>query len=821
MFKNHFKIAWRNVIRNKVFSLINIIGLAIGISASLVIYLIVSYDLSFDKFEQDGNRIFRVVSDMKFPDNDFKNAGVPMPLIPAAQKELTGVEMFVPLSTPGEDINVTITSAIKSTAGRYKKQTGIAYVDNNYFKLLCYEWIAGSPQKALSEPFSTVLTESRAKAYFTGSDVSKAIGKVITYNDSIKTTVTGVVKDLNKNTDFLFKEFISYKTIESSGLKNNMSWNEWGSVSSDNQLFIKLNTDANTATITKQIQQLFRKHQENAYLDNIFSLQPLTDIHFNTAYDSFNERIAHLPTLYGLLSVAVVLLVLGCINFINLTTAQSVQRAKEIGIRKTMGSSKKQLVFQFMSETFLLTCIAMSISLLFVPSIIKLFSDFIPPQINPAMLSNFNVIIFIIALLFVITLLSGFYPAIVLSQYNPVLVLKGQTAAASSTTRKAWIRKSLTVTQFVFAQAFIIAALIVGNQIRFTLNKDLGFKKDGIITLQTPENYFHQENLSADAVRREVLLQKIRSVPGVAKACIAGEAPAANGGSLQTMKFNNGKKEVETTVQVKNADEDYFKLYNLHLVAGRFPVKSDSVIEYVINESYARFLGFKNPSEAVGRSVQHGDRPVPIVGVLRDFYAKSLHETIKPLVYYSKKNWETQLHIALMPEAIPGAWQTSINQIQKAYKEIYPEEDFKYNFIDETIARFYESEQRTSTLLSWATGLAIIISCLGLLGLVIYTTSQRTKEIGVRKVLGASVAQIVRLISKDFIKLVALAFVIAAPAAWWGMSKWLENFAYRITISWWILIGSGVLMILITLLTLSIQTIRAAMANPVESLRTE
>ena len=821
MFKNHFKIAWRNVIRNKVFSLINIIGLAIGISASLVIYLIVSYDLSFDKFEQDGNRIFRVVSDMKFPDNDFKNAGVPMPLIPAAQKELTGVEMFVPLSTPGEDINVTITSAIKSTAGRYKKQTGIAYVDNNYFKLLCYEWIAGSPQKALSEPFSTVLTESRAKAYFTGSDVSKAIGKVITYNDSIKTTVTGVVKDLNKNTDFLFKEFISYKTIESSGLKNNMSWNEWGSVSSDNQLFIKLNTDANTATITKQIQQLFRKHQENAYLDNIFSLQPLTDIHFNTAYDSFNERIAHLPTLYGLLSVAVVLLVLGCINFINLTTAQSVQRAKEIGIRKTMGSSKKQLVFQFMSETFLLTCIAMSISLLFVPSIIKLFSDFIPPQINPAMLSNFNVIIFIIALLFVITLLSGFYPAIVLSQYNPVLVLKGQTAAASSTTRKAWIRKSLTVTQFVFAQAFIIAALIVGNQIRFTLNKDLGFKKDGIITVQTPENYFHQENLSADAVRREVLLQKIRSVPGVAKACIAGEAPAANGGSLQTMKFNNGKKEVETTVQVKNADEDYFKLYNLHLVAGRFPVKSDSVIEYVINESYARFLGFKNPSEAVGRSVQHGDRPVPIVGVLRDFYAKSLHETIKPLVYYSKKNWETQLHIALMPEAIAGEWQTSINQIQKAYKEIYPEEDFKYNFIDETIARFYESEQRTSTLLSWATGLAIIISCLGLLGLVIYTTSQRTKEIGVRKVLGASVAQIVRLISKDFIKLVALAFVIAAPAAWWGMSKWLENFAYRITISWWILIGSGVLMILITLLTLSIQTIRAAMANPVESLRTE
>ena len=512
---------------------------------------------------------------------------------------------------------------------------------------------------------------------------------------------------------------------------------------------------------------------------------------------------------------------MGCINFINLTTAQSVQRAKEIGVRKTMGSSKKQLILQFLSETFLLTLVSTIISLLFVPLIIKLFNDFIPAQINAGMLMNANVIIFIIALVVVITLLSGFYPAVVLSKYNPVLVLKGQASADSSITRRTWLRKSLTVTQFVFAQAFIIATLIVGNQIQYTLNKDLGFKKDGIITIETPLDFFHQENMQKDALIREVLLHKIQSIPGVAKACIAGDAPATNGYSIQTMKFNNGKKEIETTVQVKNADDAYFKLYNMHLLAGKFPTKNDSTTEYTINESYARLLGFKNPADAIGKSLEHGKKETPIVGVLNDFYSQSLQEAIKPLAYYSDRNWQSEFHIALKPETTKGAWQATIAQIQKSFKQIYPDQEFTYNFVDKSIADFYESEQHTSTLLSWATGLAIIISCLGLLGLVIYTTNQRTKEIGVRKVLGASVLQIVSLISKDFLKLVMLAFVIAAPVAWWGMNKWLQNFAYHAQLSVWLFATAGIAIILVAILTLSFQTIKAALANPVESLRTE
>ncbi|HRH58998.1 MAG TPA: ABC transporter permease [Chitinophagaceae bacterium] len=821
MIKNYFKTAWRNVSRNKIFSFINIVGLAIGISASLVIYLIVSFDLSFDKFEKNGDRIYRVVSDMKFPDQDFKNAGVPMPLIPAAQKELTGIEMFIPLSQPG-GLNVSITPDAGSKPAVFKNQSDIVYADNNLLRMLQYQWIAGSPKNSLSVPFTTVLTESRARAYFPGNDVSKAIGKTIAYNDSIQTTVTGIVKDITATTDFTFKEFISYSTIENSGLKNNVGWGQWSSVNSSNQFLVQLNGGTNAELVSKQLQELFNKNRKDAYLENIFSLQPLADIHFNSDYGTYTEPQAHKPTLYGLLAVAAILLILGCINFINLTTAQAVQRAKEIGIRKTMGGSRSQLMLQFINETFFLTLIATLLSISFVPLIIQLFADFIPPAVNTRMLMNTGPVTFITVLLILVTLLSGFYPAWVLSKYKPVLVLKNQAYANTSASRTAWVRKTLTVAQFVFAQSFVIAALIVGAQIQYTLNKDLGFKKDGIITFSTFTNWNDFDNPKPAIQKREVLLHRLQALPGINKVCLGGAPPASNGTSMQTMKYNNGKKEIETTVEVKYADEDYFKLYNMQLIAGKFPQRSDSLIEYAINENYARFLGFKNPADAVGKMIEHGDGGgIPIVGVLKDFYSQSLHAAIQPLVYYSIYGNESKMHIALQPETKPGEWKTTIAQIEKAFKEVYPEQDFTYVFVDETIAKFYDKEQHTSTLLSYATGLAIFISCLGLLGLVIYTTNQRTKEIGVRKVLGASVLQIVSLISKDFLKLVIIAFVIAAPLAWWGMNEWLKNFAYHTQLNIWLFAAAGFIMIVIAFLTLAFQTFNAASANPVKSLRTE
>ncbi|HYK45549.1 MAG TPA: FtsX-like permease family protein [Parafilimonas sp.] len=814
MFKNYFIVAFRNFWRNKVFSLINIIGLSIGICASLVIYLVVSYDFSFDKFENDRDHIYRIVTTMHFPGQEFRNSGVPLPIPPAVKKEVTGIDIAAPFHTGNGEVNVSIAGAGKPVV--FKKQKDIIYADDNYFKLFPYHWLSGSGE-ALKQPFTVVITESRARAYFPYKDVTEAVGQVISYNDSIKATVTGIVKDLDANTDFTFKEFISYSTIENSGLKNNMGWGEWGSINSASQFFVKLNPNADTVNVRKQIEDLQKRNGKNAYLAMSYYLQPLSDIHFNANYGAYSDRQANLPTLYGLLVVAAILLLLGCINFINLTTAQAAQRAKEIGIRKTMGGSKKQLIFQFLSETFLLTVIATVLSLLLVPILLKIFSDFIAPEINIEMLTQTNVMIFIIGLVIVVTLFSGFYPSLVLSGFKPVLVLKNQAFSNTSKTRRAWLRKSLTVTQFIAAQAFIIGAIIVTKQIHYTLNKDLGFRKDGIVILNTPWNFNDADGMG----KRQVLLQKLKAIPQIEQVCLGGSPPATNGISMSTMKFNNGKKEIETTVEVKYADADYFNLYKMKLIAGRFPAPADSSTEYVINENYARFLGFKDPSDAVGKFVDRSGKKVPVVGVLADFYSQSLHTPIKPLVFTADKEYEATFHILLKPNSDGDVWKHAISQIEKSYKAIYPDDDVDYNFLDENIASFYKSEQNISRLLKWATGLAIFISCLGLLGLVIYTTNQRTKEIGVRKVLGASVSQLVALISKDFMALVVFAFVIAAPLGWWAMHKWLQNFAYRTDISWWIFPLGGILMILIALITLGFQTIRTASANPVQSLRTE
>jgi putative ABC transport system permease protein len=506
---------------------------------------------------------------------------------------------------------------------------------------------------------------------------------------------------------------------------------------------------------------------------------------------------------------------LGCINFINLTTAYASQRAKEIGIRKTMGSSKKQLIIQFLAETFLLTLAATLLSIVLTPLILKAFSGFIPEGLHFSAAANPNVMVFLFVLMIIVTLLSGFYPALILSGFKPVLVLKNQAYAGTARTRSAWLRKSLTISQFVIAQVFIMATILVSKQIQYSLSKDMGFKKGAILYLNT--NYY-------DTVRdhKYVLMDKLRAIPEIAMVSLCTNPPSSGNTWSSTMKYKDGKKEIESDVQQKYGDTNYIKLYHLKLLAGKNFEATDTVTSFIINETYAHILGFQKPQEAIGKILEWSERQVPVVGVVSDFIQKSLHEPVKPLVIASWSNIERNISIALQPQNEAGTtWKTAISKIEKAWKDVYPEDDFEYHFLDEDIAKYYTAEQNISRLLMWATGLAIFISCLGLLGLVIYTTAQRTKEIGVRKVLGASVSQIVSMISKDFIMLVIVAFIIAAPLAWLGMNKWLENFAYRTEISWWIFLLSGCTMILIALITLGFQTIKAAMTNPVKSLRTE
>ncbi|HEY4061536.1 MAG TPA: FtsX-like permease family protein [Puia sp.] len=818
MIKNYFITALRNLRRNKIFSLINVLGLAIGISAALVIYLIIQYDFSFEKFQKDRDRIYRVVSDMKFSGEPYYNSGVPWPLSQAAPNEISGIEEYAAFWTGSPKVTIPTTASAKPVT--FKEQDNIIFTDVHYFNLFpYYKWLAGTPAGVLNDPFQVVLTKSRAAVYFPGLSPAQIIGRRLTYDDSINTTVTGIVGDLTENTDFTFKEFISLATFKASGLIKSMGIEDWGSINSSSQFFVKLNPRIMPGRIESQLMQLRKKNKKDEKQDDANSfahrLQPLSDLHFNEHYGNYDQPLGHKSTLYGLMLVAIFLLVLGCINFINLTTAQASQRAKEIGIRKTLGSSGSQLLLQFLGETFMLTFLSLALSLALAPWLLHIFSDFIPKGLHFNLLHQPGILLFLLALLIIVTLLAGFYPAFLLSRYQPVLVLKNQAFGDTATTRKAWLRKTLTIFQFTIAQALIMGTLIVGQQIHYSINTELGFKKEAIVTFDTPYTWGRKDN------HRFALLDKIRAIPGIELATI-GSAPPSSGNTMSnSLTYKDGKKETHVELQIKYGDSNYFKMYQLHLLAGRLVEPSDTMRELLINETCRKLLGFKDPQEAIGKLI--GNVPkYPIIGVMADFHQASLRTPIKPLALSVATGNEFTIHISLHPQIAGAAlWSTTLARVGKAYKEIYPEEDFKYDFFDESIAKFYTSEQNMARLLKWATGLTIFISCLGLAGLVIYTTNLRTKEVGIRKVLGASVAGIVSLLSKDFVKLLGIAFLIATPIAWWALHKWLENYAYRIAISWWIFPLSGASMIAIALLTMSIRTIRSAMANPVNSLKSE
>ncbi len=817
MLKTYFTIAYRNFIRNKVFSLINVLGLSIGISSALVIFLIVHYDFSFDKFEKDGSRVYRIVSNLSFAGNPIFISGVTSPLPAAVKNEVSGIDETIGFHKFNGNAKVHVPRKNSEKPFQVNHQSDIIFADSAYFKLVPYEWLVGKPETALIEPFKVVLTEGRAKIYFPSFPYSEIIGKQIVYDDSVTATVSGIVKDLKKNTDFIFKEFISQSTIPATGLVNNYSWTNWTNINGGSQLFVKLGTHTSVNSVEAQLKKILNKYSKASNENNnvtVYKLQPLDDIHFNSQYGTFGDHTANRPTLYGLLIVAAFLLMLGCINFINLTTAQASHRAKEIGVRKTMGSSGTQLMTQFLIETLFITIISMLLSILMTPLLLKVFADFIPKNLEFNLLKQPFLLGFLFALTLLVTVLAGIYPAMILSKFKPVLVLKNQAYAGTASSRRSWLRKGLTVSQFLIAQVFCMATLITVKQINYLLEKDMGFKKDAIITVYTP---FLWSRLERSNNKRYVLLDKIRQIPGIQMVSLGNDVPSASGWSSNSMKFKDGKKDIEVDVRQKFGDSNYLKLFNIHILAGRNIESSDTSKEFLVNETYMHLLGFQNPVEILNKQINN----MPIVGVMKDFNQESLHASVKPLAFSSNMSICFNIHVGLKKQGVGGNWKTSIAAIEKTFRGFYPEEDFNYDFVDENIAKFYKSEQDISRLLKWATGLAIFISCMGLLGLVIYTTHLRTKEIGIRKVLGASVGQIVSILSKDFMRLVFLASLVAIPLSWLAMNKWLENFAYRTPVNGWLFVLGTLFMMLIALLTLSIQIIRAASANPADSLRTE
>ncbi|WP_430429271.1 ABC transporter permease [Maribacter litoralis] len=817
MLRNYFKIAFRNIWKNKAFSVINILGLSIGLSASFVIGAMVFYDLTFDNFHQDGDRIYRVTTSFEGASGVFHNAGVTVPLAQELKDlKMEEIETVVPFFTI-----YPLYVENSETGDRFKDPDFVVYTEPSYFKTFEYDWLAGDSNSALSEPNMVVLTEERARKYFPNQEVGNVLGKSLIYNDSIQATVSGVIAGFNNRTDIVFEEFISLKTAATQDMTNAINEAGWDNTNSASQLFIKLAENTSVDNVQKTLTQIADDHNEpeNSHFGGSkskFNLQPLNDLHLNPYYGTFdfNDSRTTMGALKSLMWLALILLMLGCINFINLNTAQAIKRAKEIGIRKTLGSTRFQLIYQYLGETFLLTLSAAIVSFFLSKWLLLLFSDFIPAGLSFDIFLNPWLVLGVFLLLCVVTILSGFYPALVLSKYKPVSVLKQQITPSSD---KGLLRKYLTVFQFVIAQIFIIATLMVGKQLNYIMKKDMGFNTDAIGYFKTPWQ-------DTSAVKRTRFVNRVQDLPGITSAVLAGNPPASFTTMSMGVKFIDGSKEVSSDLQLMYGTSNYFDLYNLKLLAGRMPL-NDSINEFVVNKSYLKAVGVENAVDIVGKNLIVDGDNLPVVGVMEDFNQHSLKYGVSPMAftgssYTGKWTQFKTIHFKLNPSEVSN-WSETISSIESIWKETYPESDFEYAFMDDTVKRFYESEQKTATLLKWATGLAILISCLGLFGLVIHTTERRTKEVGIRKILGANIFQLNMLLSKDFLKLVLIAFVVAAPVAWYGLHNWLEEFANKTELSWWIFALSGVSMVIISLLIMTIKTLSSANTNPVKSLRTE
>lgn len=816
MLRNYLRTAIRNLARHRVSTLINLLGLTIGVTACLVIYVVTSFELSFDTFHPDSDRIYRVVGKalMGKSAEEHPVGFIPRAAPKAIREEVAGLEevaafhnlrshVFIPDGTR------EMKRFDEKTLGTEQAQIIIA--DPQYFAIFRYEWLAGSPQTALKDPLKVVLSEQKARLYFGDIPLSNMLGREVIYRDSVRTTVSGIVKDWTHNTDFTFTDFISAATIRASLLKNEFNLDEWNDIWSASQVFVKLDKKVTSAEVNARLMTFSKNHFGPKRGTGDFRvtplLQPLSDLHFNADYQDNYSRKAHLPTLYGLMGVALFILLIAAINFINLTTAQSVTRTREVGMRKVLGGSRVGLVAQFLSETFILTLLAVGVALLLTRPVLSAYQSFIPKGVAFSVL-NPQILLFLLALTVITTLLSGFYPAWILSAHQPARALKGQTGLLGN--QKGYLRQGLIVFQFTVSLVFIIGTIMIGRQLTFMRDKDLGFSTDAIVLIDTQ----HDE---ASAV----LAQKIRQLSGVDRVAMQWFPPMGEGYMVTKLKYR-GKTEIETDVSAKVGDENFIPLYQMRIVAGRNFMPSDTTRELVINQTYARKLGFKQPAEAVGKLLNFNGKDYPIAGVVADFHEETLHRPIQStfITYIPRMSRNIAVKLATKGRAMSDVTVT-LAAIEKAWQAVYPDEKFAYTFLDDSIARLYEKDQKTAQLVNTATAVAILISCMGLFGLALFTAEQRTKEIGIRKVLGASLASIITLLSGNFIKLVFIAIVVASPIAWYVTDKWLQDYAYKVNLEWWVFVLAGLMATGIALLTVCFQSIRAALTNPVTSLRNE
>jgi putative ABC transport system permease protein len=812
MMKSYLTQIIRSAITNKANTSINIAGLAISIAACLLLFTVVRYELGYDKFQENYKNIYRVVRTEKDADGIDYGSGIPFPARDALRTDFPQLTTGTLFAAFGSQVTVPSPNAPADSPGeKFIEEIGFFFSDPQFFQVFQYDWLEGSPA-VLEQPNVTVLTKTLAAKYF--GDWKNAVGKLLKLNYAMQrvnytatVTVAGILEDAPGNSDFPLSIVNSFQT-----LKANMGPRafptSWGAVTSNFQLFTLLPENISPAEMNAQLVQFSKKHYpNNDDLASVNFLQPLRQLHFDNRYDNFGDHITSKSTIWTLSLIGIFIIVMACINFINLSTAQAVRRSKEIGIRKVLGSNRMQLFGQVMSETAFIVGVAIVLAAIIAWLCLPLIKHIAPIQETLSLFTT-QTIVFLGGTMIVVTLFSGIYPALILSGFRPVLALKNKITSA--TIGGISLRRGLVVTQFTISQVLIAGTIVAISQMSYVRNADIGYNKDAIYVI----------NVNADSIVRgqsDAFKQKLLQTPGIRSVSFSSEAPSSDNASSTNFTFDH-RPEENFDLFRKYADEDYFTAYGLQLVAGRGYSKSDTTREVVINETLVKRLGIKNPADIIGKEIRMGGAPwKTIVGVVKDFNANSLREEIRPLLIAQRKDRYAVFGIKLRSSDLVKTQAA----IESVWNEHFPAYAYRGAYLDENIARFYRQEEQLSLLYKIFAGIAIFISCLGLYGLVSFMAVQRVKETGIRKVLGASVKDIVYLFSKEFTILVLVGFLIAIPISYYMMTNWLQDFVFRIKINAGMFLVVIVLSVIIAWITVGYISIKAALANPIKSLKTE
>ncbi|MBB6238178.1 putative permease [Pedobacter sp. AK013] len=799
MFKLNLKIAWRNLWKNKVNTFINVLGLSIGMASCILIFIFIRYQLSFDENFKNESRIYRVVTNWTTADSFFESQGTPKPLPPAMRNDFKQqLDKVAAIQGGGGIIKV------KDALGKNKIKTAedVHYVEPEFFEIFDFKWLEGNPRQSLSQPNTVVLSSDMADKFF--GDWHKAVGQSINFQNKTDLKVTGIIEKMPDNSSFPLKVLISYKTYLNRALPELKAW---ASVSSNSECYVLLKEGISVEDVSAGIPQFINKYYEKDKISKEgHKLQPLRDIHYNANLGNFANKTTPKKELYGLAIIGVFLLLTACINFINLATAQAVSRGKEVGVRKVMGSLRKQLIFQFLTETLTITVISLLVGCVLTEAALPGMKSLFKEDISFSITEHPIILLFMILLMLVVSFLAGFYPAMIMSGYSPALAIKNKiTANAGSLS----LRKILVVVQFAITIILIIGTLVVLNQMNYMREKPLGFNPSAVALVDIPSD-------SIAITRYHTLQDRINKIPGVLSTSFCASGPSSSSNNEYNFKYN-GTINATFQANTKDVDENYFKTFGLEIIAGKGLSKSDTLKDFVVNETILKKLNVVNYNDAIGKAIRLHGKMGYIVGVVKDFNNMNLHEPISPIIISSDKNSYTKIAVKLDSKSILSAMKV----IESTWNSVLPEYVYGASFMDDEINQYYQTEQIMGTLFKVFAGTIIFISFIGLFGLISFVAAQRTKEVAIRKVLGASTIELVRMLNGSFLVMVFIANLVAWPLAYLFISKWLSGFTYRIDISIWPFALAMLISMTITLVTVSIRSYKAAAANTIDALKYE